>query len=79
MGEGEPLHEWEPPQFSPRERAVLGMLAQGMQDKEIAGVLEVGLATVRDYRKNLHRGLGSTNVVQLLLFAGAVEKGKDWG
>jgi DNA-binding NarL/FixJ family response regulator len=51
--------------LSPRELQVMRMVAEGKTSKEIAGVLNLGLQTVRSYRKTLMRKLGVNNVAGL--------------
>ncbi len=51
-----PLVAEEPdarPHFTDREKGVGGWLAEGKSDFEIAGILEVGLETVRTHVKSL--------------------------
>ncbi|HUE02800.1 MAG TPA: response regulator transcription factor [Bryobacteraceae bacterium] len=51
--------------LSPRELQVLRMVAEGKTSKEIAVLLELGLQTVRGYRKMLMKKLGVNNVAGL--------------
>jgi len=51
--------------LSPRELQVMRMVAEGKTSKEIAGMLDLGLQTVRSYRKTLMRKLGVNNVAGL--------------
>ena len=44
--------------LSPRELQVMRLVAEGRTSKEIAGLLDLGLQTVRSYRKTLMKKLG---------------------
>ena len=55
--------------LSRRESDVLLGFARGFLDKEIAISLGVSIATVRTYRKRVHRKLGTRGFVQPLLVA----------
>jgi len=59
--------------LSPRELQVLRMVAEGKTSKDIAVLLNLGLQTVRSYRKTMMKKLGVSNVAgltQLALAAG---------
>jgi len=59
--------------LSPRELQVLRLVAEGKTSKEIAAMLELGLQTVRSYRKSMMKKVGASNVAgltQLALAAG---------
>jgi DNA-binding NarL/FixJ family response regulator len=59
--------------LSPRELQVLRLVAEGKTSKEIAVMLDLGLQTVRSYRKTMMKKLGVNNVAgltQLALTAG---------
>jgi DNA-binding NarL/FixJ family response regulator len=59
--------------LSPRELQVLRLVAEGKTSKEIAVLLDLGLQTVRSYRKTMMKKLNVTNVAgltQLALGAG---------
>jgi DNA-binding NarL/FixJ family response regulator len=59
--------------LSPREVQVLRMVAEGKTSKDIAVLLDLGLQTVRSYRKTMMKKLGVNNVAgltQLALAAG---------
>jgi DNA-binding NarL/FixJ family response regulator len=59
--------------LSPRELQVLRLVADGKTSKEIAVLLDLGLQTVRSYRKTMMKKLGVNNVAgltQLALAAG---------
>ena len=59
--------------LSPRELQVLRLVAEGKTSKEIAVMLDLGLQTVRSYRKTMMKKLAVNNVAgltQLALAAG---------
>jgi len=59
--------------LSPREVQVLRMVAEGKTSKDIAEMLDLGLQTVRSYRKTMMKKLNVNNVAgltQLALSAG---------
>jgi len=59
--------------LSPRELQVLRLVAEGKTSKEIAVMLDLGLQTVRSYRKTMMKKLNVNNVAgltQLALSAG---------
>ncbi len=59
--------------LSPRELQVLRLVAEGKTSKEIAVLLDLGLQTVRSYRKTMMKKLAVNNVAgltQLALAAG---------
>ena len=49
------------PHFSGREKLVGGWLAEGKSDPDIAGILEIGLETVRTYVKEMRRKTNSAS------------------
>lgn len=51
--------------LSPRELQVMRMVAEGKTSKEIANLLDLGLQTVRSYRKTMMKKLGVSNVAGL--------------
>jgi DNA-binding NarL/FixJ family response regulator len=51
--------------LSPREMQVLRLVAEGNTSKEIAVMLDLGLLTVRTYRKTLMKKIGVINVAGL--------------
>ncbi len=55
--------------LSPRELQVLRLVAEGKTSKEIAGILNLGLQTVRSYRKTMMKKLGVNNVATLTQIA----------
>jgi DNA-binding NarL/FixJ family response regulator len=65
--------------LSPRELQVLRMVAEGKTSKDIAVLLDLGLQTVRSYRKTMMKKLGVNNVAgltQLALAAGLTQWNK---
>ena len=68
--------------LSPREVQVMRLVAEGRTSKEIALMLDLGLQTVRSYRKTMMRKLGVRNVAgltQLALAAGLTHFPKPHG
>src|SRR5450759_2914543 len=67
-------HERSPLEsLSPRELQVLRLVAEGKTSKDIAVMLDLGLQTIRSYRKTMMKKLGVNNVAgltQLALAAG---------
>lgn len=67
------IDQIRPPQeiarLSPRERQVMRLVAEGKSSKEIASLLDLGVETVRGYRKTLMKKLGVTNVAELTQLA----------
>jgi len=59
----------EGPQLSPREREVLGLVADGCDNAEIAGRLYVSPSTVKNHVSRLFEKLGVDNRVQAATFA----------
>lgn len=55
--------------LSPRERQVMRLVADGKSSKEVATLLNLGVETVRGYRKTLMKKLGVTNVAELTQLA----------
>jgi DNA-binding NarL/FixJ family response regulator len=55
--------------LSDREQQVLRLVADGKTSKDIAVMLELGLETVRTYRKTLMKKLGVCNIAGLTQFA----------
>jgi DNA-binding NarL/FixJ family response regulator len=51
--------------LSPREHQVLRLVAEGKTSKDIAAMLDLGLQTVRTYRKMLMKKIGVNNVAGL--------------
>ncbi|MFB3827236.1 MAG: response regulator [Bryobacteraceae bacterium] len=64
--------------LSPRELQVLRLVAEGKTSKDIAVLLDLGLQTVRSYRKTMMKKLGVNNVAgltQVALAAGLTHFG----
>lgn len=59
--------------LSPREREVLTHLIECRKTNDIAKLLNISPETVKTHRKNIHRKLGTTNTLQLVLRV--IEKG----
>jgi DNA-binding NarL/FixJ family response regulator len=55
--------------LSPREQQVLRLVAEGKSSKEIAVMLDLGLQTVRTYRKTMMKKIAVTNIASLTQFA----------
>jgi DNA-binding NarL/FixJ family response regulator len=55
--------------LSPRELQVLRLVAEGKTSKDIALMLDLGLQTVRSYRKTMMKKLGVNNVAGLTQMA----------
>lgn len=55
--------------LTPRELQVMRLIAEGRSSKEIAGILDLSLETVRGYRKSLMRKLNVSNVATLTQIA----------
>lgn len=51
--------------LSPRELQVMRLVAEGKTSKEIAAMLNLGLQTIRSYRKTMMKKLGVSNVASL--------------
>ena len=63
-------HERSPLEaLSPRELQVLRLVAEGKTSKDIAGLLNLGLQTVRSYRKTMMKKLSVNNVAGLTQMA----------
>jgi DNA-binding NarL/FixJ family response regulator len=56
-------------ELTPREREVLGMLAEGITPKEIAAALNLGVKTVEVHKYNLMTKLGLHNQAQVTHYA----------
>ena len=59
----------EKDRFSPRERDILGSLAQGDSNKEIARKLDLAESTVKIHVQNIFKKLNMTSRVQVALYA----------
>jgi DNA-binding NarL/FixJ family response regulator len=55
--------------LTPREREILGLLAQGVAMKDMAGLLGIKLETCRGYVKSLLLKLGARSQLQAVVFA----------
>lgn len=55
--------------LSPRENEVLACIAKGLQQKEIAKVLELSPSTIGGYKKEIYRKLGISNAAEATLEA----------
>ncbi len=55
--------------LTPRELQVMRLIAEGRSSKEIAGILDLSIETVRGYRKSLMRKLNVSNVAALTQIA----------
>ena len=64
------------PELSPREHEVLGLVAQGKSNKEIAAALGVAENTVKNHLKNILEKLHLENRVQAATYALRAELGK---
>jgi DNA-binding NarL/FixJ family response regulator len=52
-------------ELSPRELQVLRLVAEGKTSKDIAVALDLGLQTIRSYRKTMMKKLGVNNIASL--------------
>jgi DNA-binding CsgD family transcriptional regulator len=59
--------------LSAREQQVLRLVAEGNSSKDIAVTLDLGLQTVRGYRKTMMKKLGVNNIAGLTQVAIANE------
>lgn len=58
--------------ITPKEREVLGLLAQGLSSKEIAFRLSISFHTVESHRKNLRLKFEAKNSSELVMKAAGV-------
>jgi DNA-binding NarL/FixJ family response regulator len=63
--------------LSQRELQVMRLISDGSSSKEVAVALNLGLLTVRSYRKTLMKKLGLHNVAQLTRMAAELEVTAD--
>jgi two-component system nitrate/nitrite response regulator NarL len=59
--------------LTPRERQVLGMMAEGKDNRDMAGELAISYTTVRSHVRHLLQKLGARSKLE------AVVKAADWG
>jgi FixJ family two-component response regulator len=59
--------------LSPRERDVMGHVASGLMNKQIAGEIGLSEITVKIHRSNLMRKLGAHTVAELVRIADALQ------
>jgi DNA-binding NarL/FixJ family response regulator len=52
-----------------REREILQLVAEGKANKEVAGLLNIGLTTVETHRTHILQKLGLHSVPELILYA----------
>lgn len=64
-------HAWEFEQLTPREKQVLGLLAQGLTNKEISDSLGISLETTKHYRKIIKSKLSISSTADLVLYSQA--------
>jgi DNA-binding NarL/FixJ family response regulator len=57
-----------PQSLTPRERAVVALVAQGLKNREIAVVLNLALPTVKQHMAHIFAKLHLTNRVRLALY-----------
>jgi len=57
------------PHLSEREKHLLRLVAEGKRNKEIAGILNVGVKSVETYRSRLMKKLGCASTVELTRYA----------
>jgi len=66
---GQPVPETRLDALTPRERAVLQLIAEGLSNKEAAEMLSISPATVETHRARLMQKLDVRNTAGLVLFA----------
>lgn len=54
--------------LSPREKACMDLLAQGLQQVDVAEALHISLNTLKNHRKNIYRKMGFKTKMDLVLF-----------
>jgi two-component system response regulator NreC len=65
----EPPEEGPPDDLTPREVEVLGLLAQGYMNPEIAEQLVLSVRTIETHRANIQRKTGTGNRAELIAYA----------
>jgi DNA-binding NarL/FixJ family response regulator len=58
--------------LTPREKTVLGFIANGLSSKEIAALMDVSVHTVNNHRSRMMKKLGLHRVAQLTLHAARI-------
>jgi DNA-binding NarL/FixJ family response regulator len=58
-----------PANLSKREREIVGLLARGQGNKQVAYILGISVRTVEAYRANIRRKLGVDSMSGLMLYA----------
>jgi DNA-binding NarL/FixJ family response regulator len=56
-------------QLTPKQRQVLQLIAEGKQNKEMAGILSISIKTIEFHRARLLRRVGVRSVAELIRFA----------
>jgi len=64
-----PVNEEPPDELTPREVEVLGLLAQGFMNPEVAGQLVLSVRTVETHRANIQRKTGISTRAELIAYA----------
>ncbi|MGR9173504.1 two-component system response regulator MctR [Hyphomicrobiales bacterium] len=59
----------EPLPLTPREREILALLAAGRSNRDIAGLLDLSVATIETHRKTIKRKLGLSTTAELTRIA----------
>jgi DNA-binding NarL/FixJ family response regulator len=59
----------DPKTFTPRERAILSLIAEGYKNKEIANELHISEKAVREYQISLMRKLNAPRVSSVIVYA----------
>lgn len=65
----EPVDQGPPDELTPRELEVLGLLAQGFMNPEVAEKLVLSVRTVETHRANIHRKTGISTRAELIAYA----------
>lgn len=56
-------------ELSAREVEIIKYISEGLQAKEIADILKIGITTVRTHERNIHEKLGLNNRGEIIRFA----------